>query len=173
MRKKLILFVCTVLVFLFVLTGCSQQNVQQEVQTQTFTYEQNENVTTMFFDLTVNSAQKVQSYEDFILQDENYELVLINITIKNNFASDIIMADSDFTIQYGEQQSDISYAFDALNEKMMPLQQTLSPSQQQEYELLFPVIKGEENIKLCYTDIYIDDEGQETTGDAYCILLNL
>ena len=66
---------------------------------------------TYFFDYTVNSAYICDTYEGYTPTDSDKELVVTEITVKNTHNESIEMYDSDFQIQWGDDENLDAYEY--------------------------------------------------------------
>ena len=64
---------------------------------------------TYFFDYTVNSAYTYNDYEGYTPSEGN-KLLVAEITVKNTDRSTVTMYDTDFQIQWGDDDNDDAYA---------------------------------------------------------------
>lgn len=64
---------------------------------------------TYFFDYTVNSAYTCNDYEGYTPSEGN-KLLVAEITVKNTDRSTVTMYDTDFQIQWGDDDNDDAYA---------------------------------------------------------------
>lgn len=127
---------------------------------------------TYFFDYTVNSAYLCDEYEGYVAAD-GYELLVADVTVKNNGSSDVEMYDTDFQIQWGDDADD---AFDfsltfytddgkGLNDKMLPSIYTLAPKESRTGLLVFEIPEGNKEFSISYMEYFNDD----STGDTFFV----
>ncbi len=152
------------------LISCANNEQPQQVEsTQVFTANVGESVNTMFFSFTVNSANTLDIYNDFVANDNDYKLILVNLTYTNIFSNDIEVADSDFVINYGQNNSESAWPYDAFVEEMMPLKESVAPNETKTYDLLFAVPKSESEFALNYTERYVNESLEQIEGNTYSV----
>ena len=121
---------------------------------------------TMFFDYTVASAESPAEYDGYTPADGN-KLVVLSVTVKNDFGSTLPMYDTDFQLQWGDADDDFAWAVDAFNDKMMPLEWELEDKKTITYDMLFEAPADVTEFSLCYLEEYTDRDGNEKTGDFF------
>ncbi|MEG2037207.1 MAG: DUF4352 domain-containing protein [Ruthenibacterium sp.] len=162
LRRDLCILLASALV-LCLLTSCGGKG-QKTVQTEAAV---GESLSTMFFDFTVNTAQRVASYEDYAPQQPEPALVLLNITVTNTAQKAVTMYDSDFTLAYGDGAQDFAWIYDAFTDAMQPAEETINAGESRTYDLLFPVPQDKTDFVLRYTETYKEDAGEQTTGETF------
>lgn len=125
-----------------------------------------ENLSTLFFDFTVNKAARVDSYESYPAP-EGTQLICATVTVTNTTDAPIAMYDSDFTLAWGDGADAFAWLFDAFSEAMMPAEGTLNAGESRVYDLLYPVPADQTSFALCYTEVYQDDKGETITGSDF------
>ncbi len=121
---------------------------------------------TMFFDYTVESAESPAEYDGHTPASGN-KLVVLSVTVKNDFGSTLPMYDTDFQLQWGDADDDYAWAVDAFNDKMMPLEWELEDKKSVTYDMLFEAPADATEFSLVYLEEYTDSSGNEKTGDLY------
>ncbi len=121
---------------------------------------------TMFFDYTVAAAESPAEYDGYTPAEGN-RLVLLRVTVKNDFGSTLPMYDTDFQLQWGEGDNDYAWAVDAFNSEMMPLEWELADGKTVTYDMLFEAPAGQSDFSLVYLEEYTDKDGNEKTGDFF------
>lgn len=121
---------------------------------------------TMFFDYTVNSAESPAEYDGYTPADGN-RLIVVNVSVKNDFGSTLPMYDTDFPLFWGDGGTDYSWAVDAFNDKMMPLEWELADKKTATYDMLFEVPEDKTEFSLSYLEEYTDRNGNDQTGEWY------
>ena len=92
---------------------------------------------TYFFDYTVNSAYTSRNLKDIHLQRGNKKLLVAELTVKNTDRSTVTMYDTDFQIQWGDDDDDdafdapITYYSDAVSDDQMPEEYDLSVNEEE------------------------------------------
>ena len=128
---------------------------------------------TMFFDYTVLSVENPAEYDGYTPEDGN-QLIVVRVRVKNDFGSTLPMYDTDFPLFWGNGDSDFSWAVDAFNKNMMPLEWELANGEEAVYDMLFEAPADKTEFSLSYLEEYTDKAGRERTGewyDAYFTLL--
>ncbi len=175
--ERLLAAIMATVIITLSLSACGS-SVEDEVDSaplepQIITASVGESVSTMFFELTVNSAQSADTYSDFIPGDENYKIVVINVTYTNTTTSDIEMYDSDFVLLLNDAGTETAYVYDAFTDEMMPGSETLKPGQAATYDLLFCVPKETSSFIMMYEEVYSQEGQQKVTGDKYHINISV
>lgn len=129
---------------------------------------------TYFFDYTLNSAYTCSKYEGYI-PTPGYDLLVVEIAIKNTHTESLPMFDWDFIILYSDFTSEeqiYDYPITSYDDVIIPeaTRQTLLPS---EYNLekeesrtgllLFEVPAGDTEFTFSYTESFEDD----SIGDTF------
>lgn len=121
---------------------------------------------TMFFDYTVESAESPAEYDGYTPADGN-RLVVVSVTVKNDFGSTLPMYDTDFRLQWGDADDAYAWAVDAFNDKMMPLEWELEDKKSVTYDMLFEAPADLTEFSLCYLEEYTDGDGNDKTGEFF------
>ena len=121
---------------------------------------------TMFFDYTVNSAERLTEYDGYT-PAAGKKLLVVSVSVKNDFGSTLPMYDTDFQLQWGDGDDDYAWAVDAFNDKMMPLEWELDDKKTATYDMLFEIPADVTEFSLCYLEEYTDQNGNSNTGDFY------
>jgi len=172
MRKKLLSVVVMLMVATFALAGCgsnsgttgsSENNnpVQQVTDTVKdvaaqildgqVTGEVGKTYRTQWFDFTVISIDKVDSYAGHSAP-EGYQLYDVLITETGTFSTPSPMGTFDF---YMDDPSFPDYIFpiDALDDNMMPDEFPLAKNETVEYHMIYEIPTNVTNLVLMYTEI--------------------
>ena len=64
---------------------------------------------TVFFDYTVNSAYLCDSFEGYAPSQEGFRLLVAEVTVLNTFQESIPMYDTDFQVQWGDDEDEDAY----------------------------------------------------------------
>ncbi len=125
---------------------------------------------TYFFDYTVNSAYLCDEYEGHTPQEGN-EILVADVTIKNTTTSTLPMYDTDFQIQWNDDDEE-AYGFpitldldDVLNDQMLPGEYELSIGKSINGLLVYEVPAGNKDFSISYLEMFDDD----TTGDVFFV----
>jgi hypothetical protein len=125
---------------------------------------------TAWFDFTVNSAEKADSYADYTAAEGN-KLVVVEVTETNTSSDELPMSTFDFML---DDPADTEYYVDAmapLDSSMMPEKFYLSVGETVTYALVFKVPATSSNFTLTFIEYGIDSSGNETTGDTFKVAL--
>ena len=125
----------------------------------------NEPLKNKFFEYTVLSAAKVDSYGDYTPTKEGMTLLQTEVKVKNVFLEAIPMGDADFQIQWGEGDEDFAYSVDPFDDRMMPLEYQLEKKEEATYILLFEVPADVSDFAMVYLEEF--DDG--STGDFFSV----
>ncbi len=99
---------------------------------------------TYFFDYTVNSAYTCKEFEGYTPAEGN-KLLVAELTVKNTDRSTVTMYDTDFQIQWGDDDDDdafvapITYYSDAVSDDQLPEEYDLSVNEERTGLLVFEV----------------------------------
>lgn len=130
---------------------------------------------TEFFDFTINSAYTCASYEDYI-PDDGYQMVVVELTIKNTFSESIPMFDSDFEIQWSDDADD-AYEYPitiyletgkTVGQNMFPDQYDLAAKESRTGILAYEVPAGESKFVICYQTFFEDG----SDGNLFFVFFN-
>ena len=129
---------------------------------------------TYFFDYTVNSAYTCSKYEGYI-PTPGYDLLAVEITLKNTLAESIPMFDWDFIVLYPDTTSDeqvYDYPITSYEDvdipqtalqTLLPSEYTLQAGESRTGLLLFEVPAGDTEFVISYIEYFDDD----TAGDTF------
>lgn len=128
---------------------------------------------TYWFDFTVNDVLMCDSYQGYTAK-EGYQLIVLDLALENTFYEEVPMFDTDFWVEWGEDDSDFGYAYpvtdlydqgmDFLPEKYeLPLDKTLSGL------LMFEVPVGYWEYMLIFEE-YFDSDGYDV-GDWFGVYI--
>lgn len=168
--------ICFIGVFLLVLTGCKDKVDENGSMTSddgrsyggVIEANQGEKVSTAFFDMTVEEADKYDTYqfEDGLYQaDSGNTYLVLKLTIKNTYEKDLPMSISDFVLDFEGNDSKklvIGYGnTDLKDAEFMDNIFTLKQGESVTKYILFTVADKEE-YSLGYTEYYEDElEGNQ------------
>ena len=125
---------------------------------------------TCFFDYTVNSAYLCDEYEGYTAVQDGFCLLVADVTVKNTFQETIPMFDSDFQVQWGDDDPDafdfpITYYGDAVSENQLPTEYDLAIDETQSGLLVYEVPEGEKDFSISYLEAF--EDGSE--GDVFFV----
>lgn len=125
---------------------------------------------TYFFDYTVNSARLCDTYEGFVPQQDGYQLLVADVTIKNTHYESIPMFDSDFQVQWSVEDDDaydvpITYYGDMVSQDQLPTEYELAVDETRTGLLVYEVPGDEKDFSIAYLENF--DDG--TSGDAFFV----
>ncbi|MGN0154572.1 MAG: DUF4352 domain-containing protein [Lachnospiraceae bacterium] len=135
--------------------------------------QEGEKVSTAFFDVTIDSAERYDTYqfEDGLYQaDEGNTYLVVTLTIQNTYEKDLPMSITDFTLDFdGNEEEGIitGYGKSDLNQdNFMENIFTLKKGESITKSILYTVADKEQYV-LCYSEYYED----KFEGDSYEISL--
>ena len=108
---------------------------------------------TYFFDYTVNSAYTCKEFEGYTPAEGN-KLLVAELTVKNTDRSTVTMYDTDFQIQWGDDDDDdafdapITYYSDAVSDDQLPEEYDLSVNEERTGLLVFEVPEDSKDLFL-------------------------
>ena len=155
------------------LTGCGGVLFSGGQESESHEYSVGDDVETMFFDLTVDSAAAVESAFGCAPTAGNM-LVDVCVTITNTFGDDLPMGTFDFQIQWGDGDEDYGWPVEGYTDPaLMPSEYTLAGGETVTYHMLFEVPAGSEQACIAYGDYYTTEDGEEGVGDYYFVFFPL
>ena len=113
--KKRISLVLTAILLLAVLAGCGQTEAEETTSSQPEVgYAQDgyaegrigDTMHSYFFDYTVNSAYLCDEFSGYTPSAAGYRLLVAEVTVKNTNRESIVMYDTDFQVQWGDDSED-------------------------------------------------------------------
>uniref|UniRef100_UPI004055D56C DUF4352 domain-containing protein n=1 Tax=Acetatifactor sp. TaxID=1872090 RepID=UPI004055D56C len=125
---------------------------------------------TYFFNYTVNSAYLCNDYNGYVPADGN-TLLVADITVKNTFSESIEMYDTDFQIQWGDDDNEEAYDFpitfyvDPVSDEQLPGTYELAINEEKTGILVFEVPAGNTDFSISYLELFSDD----SEGDVYFV----
>ena len=125
---------------------------------------------TYFFDYTVNSAYTCEEFEGYTPAEGN-KLLVAEITVKNTDRSTVTMYDTDFQIQWGDDDDDdafdapITYYNDAVSDEQLPEEYDLGVNEERTGLLVFEVPEDSKD----YSISYLEQFSNETEGDVFFV----
>lgn len=131
---------------------------------------------TYFFNYTVNSAYICEEYEGYVPAD-GFDLLVADVTVKNTSGESITMYDTDFQIQWGDDDNDdafdvpVTYYMEttqSLGDDVFPYEYDLANKESRTGLLIFEVPEGEPEYSLSYLEYFDDD----TSGDVFFVFFS-
>ena len=134
---------------------------------------------TYFFDFTVNGAYLTNDYEGYT-PAAGSTLLVVDVTVKNTFRESIEMYDIDFQAQWGEEDEN-AYAYpittdmetftelDPVGENQLPGTYAMAVDEERTGELVYEVPAGHVDFSISYLEQFVDDAGEESTGEVYFV----
>ena len=125
---------------------------------------------TYFFDYTVNSAYTCKEFEGYTPAEGN-KLLVAEITVKNTDRSTVTMYDTDFQIQWGDDDDDeaydvpITYYGDAVSDDQLPEEYDLGVNEERTGLLVFEVPEDTRDYSISYLEQFSND----TEGDVFFV----
>lgn len=130
-------------------------------------------VHTVFFDLTVNSAEKYSTYQfqdGLYIADEDMAYLVVEVTITNTYDKDLPMSITDFTLDYSgndNEQAVVGFGeIELSDDTFMDSLYTLKRGDSVTKSILYTVPDRAEYL-LCYKEYYED----KFEGDSYEITM--
>jgi hypothetical protein len=133
---------------------------------------------TMFFDYTVNDAYTETTLADKTTH-EDYQFLVVDLTVRNSTDSTISMSDADFWVSWGESEDEYdapisAYGEDPVVEGELASVYEVSPAEEVRGNLVFIVPTGKDTFVLKTEDYYSTSESAEPmTGDTYSVTFSL
>ena len=123
---------------------------------------------TYFFDYTVNSAYTCKEFEGYTPAEGN-KLLVAELTVKNTDRSTVTMYDTDFQIQWGDDDdafdAPITYYSDAVSDDQLPEEYDLSVNEERTGLLVFEVPEDSKDYSISYLEQFSND----TKGDVFFV----
>lgn len=125
---------------------------------------------TYFFDYTVNSAYTCNDYEGYTPSEGN-KLLVAEITVKNTDRSTVTMYDTDFQIQWGDDDNDDAYAApityygNTVSDEQLPEEYDLGVNEEKTGLLVFEVPEDSKDYSISYLEQFSND----TEGDVFFV----
>ena len=129
---------------------------------------------TYFFDYTVNSAYLCDSYEGYTPILDDYDLLVAEVTVKNTGKESIVMYDTDFQVQWGDESEDaydypITLYTDALSDDQLPTEYDLAGGETRTGLLVYEVPSGKTDFSISYLELFDDGTEEGSTGDVFFV----
>lgn len=128
---------------------------------------------TYFFDYTVNSAYTCKEFEGYTPAEGN-KLLVAELTVKNTDRSTVTMYDTDFQIQWGDDDDDdafdapITYYSDAVSDDQLPEEYDLSVNEERTGLLVFEVPEDSKDYSISYLEQFSNE-----TKEMYSLYISL
>ncbi len=125
---------------------------------------------TYFFNYTVNSAYLTNDYNGYVPAD-GYTLLVADVTVENTFNESIEMYDTDFQIQWGDEDDEEAYDFpityftDPVSDEQLPGTYELGIDGSRTGILVFEVPTGYTDFSISYLELFSD----ESEGDVFFV----
>ena len=128
---------------------------------------------TEWFTFKVNNASLTDNYKGAVTAGEGEKLAVVNITLKSTFDQDIPMFDSDFQIQWGEEDDGYGYPVTsddpaAFADGMLESSYTLGVKETKTGDLVFRVPAGWNDFWLAFQE-YFDSEDTQFDGNTFFV----
>ena len=122
-------------------------------------------VETYFFDFRVDDAYLTHELGDYSAED-GYQMLVVELMVRNTFHSEITMYDTDFQIQWGDGDEDYGWPMSDLDmEGILPEAYGLASGERTTGYLVFTVPQDCEDFAIAYLEEFDDD----TTGDVHFV----
>ena len=125
---------------------------------------------TYFFDFSVNSAYTCSEYEGYTPSEGN-KLLVAEVTVKNTDRSTVTMYDTDFQIQWGDDDNDdaydapITYYGNTVSDEQLPEEYDLGVNEERTGLLVFEVPEDSKDYSIAYLEQFSND----TEGDVFFV----
>lgn len=155
--KKTISVAVSLILFVFLLAGCDALGASSKEP------QIGKKTSAIWFDFTIKSIERVTSYSGYEASAD-HELIVVKIYEKNTFFDPIEMGTFDFYLD-SESLEEYVWPLSPFAESMMPDDFVLDVKESAEYDMVYEVPVGLEDLQLLYTEI--DEEGIES--DTYAL----
>lgn len=125
---------------------------------------------TYFFDYSVNSAYTCNEYEGYTPSEGN-KLLVAEVTVKNTDRSTVTMYDTDFQVQWGDDDNDdaydvpITYYGNTVSDEQLPEEYDLGVNEERTGLLVFEVPEDSRDYSIAYLEQFSND----TEGDVFFV----
>ena len=136
---------------------------------QTHQLTQDDVMRSEFFNLKVNSVAAADDLEGWMPKEEDYMLLVINVSITNTFTQDIPMTNSDFPVFWNtgadSNRAYPNYSFSTA----LPDEYDIKVDETVEGDLIYIVPKDVDAVTIEYQDVWND----EFEGDTFRMVINV
>lgn len=183
--KKLAPLVLAVILAAGALTGCGSTPSDRPGYPNKDGYAEGrigDTMHTYFFDYTINSAYLCDNYEGYspTFSSNADALIVAEVTVKNTHNKSIEMYDSDFQIQWDEENAfeyPITLNFkseyfkngEAIAKNMLPDIYELAVNESRTGVIVFEVPSGQNDFSISYKEYFDND----TTGDTFAVFFSV
>lgn len=125
---------------------------------------------TYFFNYSVNSAYTCNEYEGYTPSEGN-KLLVAEVTVKNTDRSTVTMYDTDFQVQWGDDDNDdaydapITYYGNTVSDEQLPEEYDLAVNEERTGLLVFEVPEDSKDYSISYLEQFSND----TEGDVFFV----
>lgn len=124
---------------------------------------------TVFFVYTVNSAYTCMDYCGYTPEEGN-QLLVADVTVRNNTRASVTMYDTDFQVQWGGEGEDdyevpITWYVDPVSDEQLPGEYDLAVNEERNGLLVFEVPEDKKDFSISYMELFSD----ETEGDTFFV----
>ena len=125
---------------------------------------------TYFFNYSVNSAYTCNEYEGYTPSEGN-KLLVVEVTVKNTDRSTVTMYDTDFQVQWGDDDNDdaydapITYYGNTVSDEQLPEEYDLAVNEERTGLLVFEVPEDSRDYSISYLEQFSND----TEGDVFFV----
>lgn len=125
---------------------------------------------TYFFNYSVNSAYTCNEYEGYTPSEGN-KLLVAEVTVKNTDRSTVTMYDTDFQVQWGDDDNDdaydapITYYGNSVSDEQLPEEYDLAVNEERTGLLVFEVPEDSKDYSISYLEQFSND----TEGDVFFV----
>ncbi len=174
MRKRLLSFFLS----LTVLAGCASPEAEPEPQEPEIPVIKAQDglaqggigdiLRTYWFDFTIDSAEKTESYGGIRAQEEDNILLVVHISMTSTFPEEIPMSDYDFDVEWEGGDDALAYPVtlehpDQQTGAMLESAYLIGPGETVSGDLVFEVPAGQKDFAVYFLEFFED----ETEGDLF------
>lgn len=126
---------------------------------------------TYWFDFTVDEAYATQEYEGYTAQD-GYRLIVVTITAKNTFDKSVPMWDTDFVIEWQDENSEYMYEvpLPAYTDGQFPEEYELAVNESATYVAVYEVpVVDSLDYDIGFMEYFDTDNPDDEEGDVYFV----
>lgn len=127
-----------------------------------------ENITTMFFDFKVVSAEAVAEFAG-IQPEEGNILVDVVITTTNTSGEELEMYDTDYQLQWPGDNDAYSNPYPAQDQNMAPDTHLLPDGEAMTFHYIFSAPADVKEFQIAYLEEYVSEAGSESVGELYLV----
>ena len=129
---------------------------------------------TEWFTIKVNNASLTDNYKGAVSAYEGEKLAVVNVTLASTYDKEIPMFDTDFQIQWGEEDDGFGYPVTCDDSSiqadgMFGSEYTLAKKEKKTGDLVFRVPEGWNDFWLAFQEYYDTEDESEMDGNTFFI----